>query len=96
MLFEGTCNSIVVNSWVEKMLFPELEQPRVVVTDNASFHSKRVIHSILEKLGHILLPLPPYSPDLNPIEESFVIIKKSRLSSIPSGSVEEAIMFNYD
>ena len=78
MLFKGNCHAALVNEWVEKILLKELSQPSLIVMDNAAFHKKSEIKAILEKAGHALLPLPPYSPDLNPIEQSFAILKKRR------------------
>ena len=57
--------------------------------DNAPFHNKKDIKKILEDNGHTLLPLPKYSPDLNPIEKAFANIKKRRIFS--GISVEEII-----
>jgi putative transposase len=48
------------------------------VIDNARFHKKSDIKTILEKAGHVMLPLPTYSPDFNPIEKSFAVLKKRR------------------
>ncbi len=45
--------------------------------DNAAFHKKDEIIKIAEEFGHDVLFLPPYSPDLNPIEQDFAIMKKS-------------------
>ncbi len=41
-------------------------------------HNKKAITDLLKRHGHALLPLPPYSPDLNPIEQSFGILKRRR------------------
>src|SRR5437870_4691371 len=71
MLFEFSCDSLVVNAWLEQRLVPLLENPSIVIMDNAPFHKKKEISAILEKHGHVLLPLPPYSPDFNPIEKTF-------------------------
>ena len=79
MLFTGSCHTGTVNQWIEKMLLPELTNPSVVIMDNARFHNKQHINAILEKEGHIMLPLPKYSPDFNPIEQSFATIKKRRM-----------------
>ena len=76
MLFDFACNSSVIDSWLENLLLPALKKPSVIVMDNASFHKKDEIRQLLKEHGHILLPLPPYSPDFNPIEESFAILKK--------------------
>lgn len=81
MLFTGNCHAGLVNEWIEKFLLKELSQPSLIVMDNAAFHKKSEIKAILEKAGHALLPLPPYSPDLNPIEQSFAILKKRRAFS---------------
>lgn len=78
MLFEGSCNANIVNVWLEKMLLKELDNPSIVIMDNAAFHQKAHIRKSLEKHGHILLPLPPYSPDFNPIEQTFGILKRRR------------------
>ncbi|MBF0445770.1 MAG: IS630 family transposase [Magnetococcales bacterium] len=92
MVFEFSCNANVVYEWLEKMLLPELSEPSVIVMDNASFHKKDVIHELLEQHGHTLLPLPPYSPDFNPIEESFAVLKKRRLSTQPPQKVEQLLL----
>lgn len=42
----------------------------MIVMDNAAFHKGKNLRSAIEQAGHILLFLPPYSPDLNPIEKS--------------------------
>jgi transposase len=53
---------------LEKILCPELRPGQVVIMDNASFHKSPRIRKIIENVGCQLLYLPPYSPDLNPIE----------------------------
>jgi putative transposase len=78
MLFPGHCDTAAVNQWLKEMLLPELNSPSVIVMDNARFHNKEQMKSILEEKGHALLPLPRYSPDFNPIEQSFATIKKRR------------------
>ncbi len=78
MLFEGSCDHLVVNTWLEKELMPLLDRPSIVIMDNAPFHKKKEIAAILEKHGHAFLPLPPYSPDFNPIEETFGVFKRRR------------------
>lgn len=79
MLFKGSCHTATVNLWLEKMLLPELTSPSVIVMDNARFHNKAQMKDILQKAGHTMLPLPKYSPDFNPIEQSFATIKKRRM-----------------
>jgi transposase len=75
MVFKGYCNTEVVLAWVEKMLLPELKRGQTVVWDNASFHKSPKIAEAFEKAGVGLLFLPPYSPDLNPIEPFWGVVK---------------------
>jgi transposase len=94
MLFTGSCHTETVNQWIEHMLLPELKAPSVIVMDNARFHNKEQIQAIIEKVGHVLLPLPRYSPDFNPIEKSFAIIKKRRQFA-PKKTPIEALLVSY-
>ena len=66
--FQGTCNTGVFNCWIENFLVPALKPGQVVVMDNASFHKSEKTKKLIEDAGCELLFLPPYSPDLNPIE----------------------------
>ncbi|MHC5226527.1 transposase [Ignatzschineria sp. LJL83] len=76
MLFSGTCNSEVFNEWFEKRLIPELPKNSVVVLDNETFHKSDYLKEIAPKYGVELLFLPPYSPELNPIEKLWANLKK--------------------
>ena len=78
MLFEGSCDSLLVNAWLEEGLMPLLKKPSIVIMDNAPFHKKKEIAAILERHGHAFLPLPPYSPDFSPIEKTFGVFKRQR------------------
>ncbi len=49
---------------------------QVIIMDNASIHRSKKVREVIENAGHILLYLPPYSPDYNPIENVFGTIKK--------------------
>jgi transposase len=55
-----------------------LPDKSVVVMDNASFHKSALMKASLENKGHTLLYLPPYSPDLNPIEKKWAQAKAYR------------------
>lgn len=67
--FNGHTDTVVFCAWLEQMLLPELTPGQVVVIDNASFHPKKKTAEILARKGCFALFLPPYSPDLNPIEQ---------------------------
>lgn len=74
--FYGACNTEIFNLWLEKALVPELTPGRVVILDNASFHKSKKTRDLIEGAGCRLLFLPPYSPDLNPIEKFWAKMKK--------------------
>ena len=62
-------------AWVEQMLVPTLSQGDVVVLDNLASHKRAAIRQAIRSAGARLLFLPPYSPDLNPIEQVFAKLK---------------------
>ena len=72
---EGATNSEVFETYVERVLAPALRRDQVVVMDNLSAHKGERVRELIEGRGCELLYLPPYSPDLNPIEEAFSKIK---------------------
>jgi transposase len=65
----------VFESYVEQVLAPSLRPGQVVVMDNLSSHKGGRVSELIEQRGCELLYLPPYSPDLNPIEEAFAKVK---------------------
>ena len=75
ILFEGSCEGTTVLWWIKENLLKTLAKPSVIVMDNAPFHPRAKIRDLLEKHGHKLLCLPKYSPDLNPIEQTFAAMK---------------------
>ena len=81
-LFKISPNTVY--EWLEKNLIRLLDRPSIVVMDNAPFHKKKQSAAILRKKGHARLPLPPYSPDFNPIENSFGALKRKRELAPPT------------
>lgn len=90
-IFEETCKAPHVNAWLKNKLLPLLRKPSVVVFDNASFHKKKEIRAILKKDKHVALPLPTYSPDFNPIENSFGGLKRKREFAPPDAPILDLI-----
>ena len=62
-------------AWVENCLVPSLRQGDIVVMDNLASHKASVIRKAIRGVGAKLFYLPPYSPDLNPIEQVFAKLK---------------------
>ena len=74
-IHEVTTDATLFNEWLEVCLLPELVPGQVVVMDNYSIHKSSKTRDLIESAGCKLLFLPPYSPDLNPIENYWAIIK---------------------
>jgi transposase len=73
---EGSTNREVFETYVERVLAPTLRPGQVVVMDNLTAHKGGRVKELIEEQGCELLYLPPYSPDLNPIEEAFSKVKR--------------------
>jgi transposase len=71
----GSTTGEVFEVYVEKVLAPSLRHGQLVVMDNLSSHKGKRVRELIEEKGCELVYLPPYSPDLNPIEEAFSKIK---------------------
>ena len=82
MVFNGTCNTKLFESWVEQFLIKELKPGQVVIMDNAAFHRSQRTKDLIELVGCKLIFLPPYSPDLNPIEKFWANMKRWVRSNI--------------
>ena len=74
--YSGTMNSTLFEFWFTEQLLPSLEKGAVIVMDNASFHSKKRLISAAQNYSCKLLFLPPYSPELNPIELFWAWLKR--------------------
>ena len=73
---EGAINGPLFRAWVEQHLAPVLKPGDIVVMDNLSSHKVAGVREAIEAVGAELRYLPPYSPDLNPIELAFAKLKK--------------------
>ena len=68
-------NGTSFTQWVEEQLCPTLSPGDIVILDNLSSHKKPTVRNAIRARGARLLFLPPYSPDLNPIEQVFAKLK---------------------
>lgn len=73
---DGAVNADLFEAFVEQVLVAELRAGDVVVMDNLSSHKRARTRQLIESAGAHLVFLPPYSPDLNPIEMIFAKIKQ--------------------
>ena len=72
---EGATTRIVFETYIDGVLVPSLRQGQVMVMDNLSAHKGERVRDLVESAGCEPLYLPPYSPDLSPIEEAFSKVK---------------------
>jgi transposase len=73
---DGAINRDVFEAFVQQVLAPALTTGDIVVMDNLSSHKGGRIEQMIQAAGATLLYLPPYSPDLNPIEPAFAKLKQ--------------------
>ena len=99
----GTANGETFKDFIERSLLPHLmpfdgTNPRsVVILDNASIHHCDGVVELIESTGALVIFLPPYSPDLNPIEETFASIKsylRTHEDSIQSDNDLQEVMMH--
>jgi transposase len=90
-LFNGSINADAFSAWVAQDLLPQLPPRCVVVMDNAAFHKRADILELFQQAGHLLEYLPPYSPDLNPIEHKWAQAKAIRKQK--NCSVEDLFIY---
>lgn len=90
--YDGNMDSKMFEFWFEKYLLPTLPENTTIVMDNASFHRKSKLDFLAQKFNKKLIFLPPYSPELNPIENVWACLKRFIRKVIAScNSLDDAI-----
>ena len=74
-VLDGPINGEAFVAYVEQVLVPTLTPGDIVVMDNLGSHKSSEVRRMIRSVGARLLFLPPYSPDLNPIEQVFAKLK---------------------
>ena len=74
-VFDGPIDGECFLAWVIQFLVPDLRPGDIVVMDNLSSHKSKAVREAIRAAGAKLFFLPPYSPDLNPIEQAFSKLK---------------------
>ena len=75
-VFDGPINGERFLAWVERFLAPTLKPGDIVIMDNLGSHKSAAVRQAIRRVGAKLFFLPPYSPDLNPIEQVFSKLKR--------------------
>lgn len=81
--YNGTTDSVLFEYWFEHCLLKEAQSGSTFVLDNATFHKKSVLPKLAGKFNCHVLFLPPYSPELNPIEHKWACLKKRLRKILP-------------
>ena len=76
MITDGPTNAMVFRGFVEWLLVPTLRGGDIVVMDNLSSHKSSDVVEAIEAAGAVVWYLPPYSPDMNPIEKMWSKVKE--------------------
>lgn len=74
-VFDGPINGECFRAYVEQQLVPVLKPGDIVILDNLGSHKSAALRHLIRTAGARLWYLPPYSPDLNPIEQAFAKLK---------------------
>jgi transposase len=97
MVVDGATDKEVFQAYVQHILLPTLKAGDIVVMDNLSSHKNNQVKTMIESAGAQLRFLPPYSPDLNPIEKMWSLIKailrtlKARTEEALINAIAEAL-----
>jgi transposase len=84
MVYDGTTDSLLFEFWFENKLLKLIPRFSVIVLDNATFHRKETLHKLAANAMCEVLFLPPYSPDLNPIEKFWAWLKRKLRDTLNS------------
>ena len=74
-VYDGAMNGVVFLAYVEQVLVPTLKPGDIVIMDNLPAHKPAGVREAIKRVGATLSFLPPYSPDMNPIENAFAKLK---------------------
>ncbi len=96
-LFDGPINGESFLAYVEQVLVPALTPGDIVIMDNLGSHKGQAVRACIRSAGARLMFLPPYSPDLNPIEQVFAKLKallrkaRSRTIDVMADSIRDSL-----
>lgn len=90
MVVDGATDTDIFTAYVRNVLIPSLRQGDIVVMDNLAPHKSPAIFQAIQEVGAHLLYLPPYSPDLNPIEKMWSKMKE-KLRALAARTQQELL-----
>jgi transposase len=98
LIFSGTLNKELFSEYIKTQLKPHLAKDDILLMDNSSVHTSKLVLKTLKECGIKCLFLPKYSPDYNPIELLWSYMKSSlrKLKARTHSKLNEAIKFTFD
>ena len=98
LVFEGTLNKYIFAEYIKTFLKPSLAPDDILLLDNSSVHRSKLVLDTLDEYGIKYLFLPPYSPDFNPIELLWSLMKSvlRKLKARTHDKLENAIAYAFD
>lgn len=98
VIFEGTLNKELFAQYIRTQLAPTFSSEHILLLDNSSVHKSKLVITTLDECGIKYLFLPPYSPDLNPIELLWTYVKSvlKKLKARTHQKLEKAINYALD
>ena len=95
MLYNENTTSALFENWFKEILLPEIPRKSIIVLDNATFHNRNKLRKIALKKKCRAVFLPPYSPELNDIEQQWAIRKrKLKKNASAHPTFFNALLFN--
>ena len=88
MYIESATDGEAFKTFIKKCLIPNLGLDKFVILDNVGFHKQNEIRELIEQAGSKVVFLPPYSPDLSPIEPMWSKIKQLLRKLMPRAKAE--------
>jgi len=98
LVFDGTLNKYIFTEYIKTCLHPTLSSDDVLLLDNSSVHTSKLVLDTLSECGIKYLFLPPYSPDFNPIELLWAFMKSilRKLKARTHDKLDDAIKIALD
>ena len=95
LLYHGTMTSELFMTWYQEELLPRLSEPHLIVMDLQPSILKKRLDDCSIAGGHYFLPLPPYSPELNPIEQFWATLKRKVTELLRTGHSVHSVLKYY-
>jgi len=95
LCYKHTTNGEFFENWFKTKLVKSISKGSTIIMDNASFHRKKKLRNLAKRHGMKLLFLPPYSPDYNPMENSWANMKSSLVDLLPDMQNLDSAIYSY-